>query len=381
MKEAIERMELYGCSRVVEEWVKQNANMKEMEALLSQTYPRYEYVMKKVNGSFTVAGGLKRIDMHTLCEVNGRWEVRVDLQQKKVVKAEKTSLKGIKHNQILDLSDDGERWEGDVLNNKPYGWGVLYDKENRMVYEGFRIGEVNACYGRSYYADIHTVEYEGEWFKGKRGGRGIHYDRKGNVLYDGDWIEDEHMSRRVEMKDKVDTALLHTQVEEFIVGDRARCESDCTYLDLSLLTNLHVFIVGEGCFNCVTHLTLTDLNRLEVVLIGKSSFMNNSTGKKRISRLCIGDCMRLRKIRIDRFAFEGYSACEIENLNRVEEIEIGKYNEESKCFRSSSFLLRSNGPSDTSRIDLPKLRTLSFGEQSFIDCTTAVFERMDSFCA
>ena len=68
--------------------------------------------------------------------------------------------------------------------------------------------------------------------------------------------------------------------------------------------------------------------------------------------------------------------CEIENLNRLEELEIGKFAEESRCFRSSSFLLRSSDLPDTSPIDLPKLRTLSFGEQSFIDCTTAVFERM-----
>ena len=43
-------------------------------------------------------------------------------------------MTGIEHAQVLDLSDDGERWEGDVLNNQPYGWGVLYDSENRMVY-------------------------------------------------------------------------------------------------------------------------------------------------------------------------------------------------------------------------------------------------------
>ena len=52
---------------------------------------------------------------------------------------------------VLNLSDDGERWEGDVLDNQPYGWGVLYDSENRMVYEGFRIGKVNVCYGTQYY--------------------------------------------------------------------------------------------------------------------------------------------------------------------------------------------------------------------------------------
>ena len=56
-------------------------------------------------------------------------------------------LSGIERNRVLDLNDDGERWEGDVLNSKPYGWGVLYDSENRKMYEGFRVGSVNVCYG------------------------------------------------------------------------------------------------------------------------------------------------------------------------------------------------------------------------------------------
>ena len=369
-------MELYSCSRVVEEWVKKNADMKAIEALLSKTYPRCCLLVDKVNGGLGMKGGLKQIDMHTLCEVNGKEEVCVDVQKKKVVKAGKTSLRGIKHNQILDLSDDGERWEGDVFHGKPYGWGVLYDKENQMVYEGFRIGDVNVCYGRSYYSDIQRVEYEGEWFEGQRWGRGIQYDRKGSVLYDGDWIEDQHMSRRVEMKQSIDSVTLHTLVEEIIVEDGVSCESDCTSLNLSLLTHLRVFIVGEGCFGCVSELILTNLNRLEVVLIGRSSFTNSNTGNEETHRFCLRDCERLRKVKIDCFAFQYYSVCEIENLNRVEEIEIGKYYNESYCFRSSSFLLRSSCPPDTSQIDLPKLHTLSFGEQSFIDCTTAVFERM-----
>ena len=348
MKEAIERMELYGCSRVVEEWVEQNANMKAIEALLSKTYPRCCVLVDKVNGGLAIKGGLKQIGMHTLCEVNGKEEVCVDVQKKKVVKAGTTSLRGIKHNQILDLSDDGERWEGDVFHGQPYGWGVLYDKENQMVYEGFRIGDVNVCYGRSYYADIGVVEYEGEWFEGKRWGRGIHYDRKGSVLYDGDWIEDHHMNRRVEMKEGMDSVFLHTQVEEIIVEDGISCESDCKRLDLSLLTNLRVFIVGEGCFGCVSELTLTNLNRLEVVLIGKSSFTNNNANNENSHRFCLRDCERLRKVKIDCFAFRDYSVCEIENLNRLEELEIGKFAEESRCFRSSSFLLRSSDLPDTS---------------------------------
>ena len=94
------------------------------------------------------------------------------------------NVSGIEHAKVLDLNDDGERWEGDVLNNQPYGWGVLYDSENRRVYEGFRIRGVNVCYGRSYYPDLQKVEYEGEICEGKRWGSGIQYDRTGNSVFE-----------------------------------------------------------------------------------------------------------------------------------------------------------------------------------------------------
>ena len=114
------------------------------------------------------------VDSHALLRVNGE------------------DVSGIEHAQVLNLSDDGERWEGDVLNNQPYGWGVLYDSEGEKVYEGFRIGEVNVCYGRSYYSDVGVMEYEGEWFEGKRWGRGVQYDRTGKTVFDGEWMNDSH---------------------------------------------------------------------------------------------------------------------------------------------------------------------------------------------
>ena len=42
-------------------------------------------------------------------------------------------MSGIEHAQVLDLNDDGERWEGDVLHNQPYGWGMLTQMERRCM--------------------------------------------------------------------------------------------------------------------------------------------------------------------------------------------------------------------------------------------------------
>ena len=51
--------------------------------------------------------------------------IEVDVQSRRLLRVNGEDVRGIKKNEVLDLSDDGERWEGDVLNNKPYGWGVV----------------------------------------------------------------------------------------------------------------------------------------------------------------------------------------------------------------------------------------------------------------
>ena len=45
----------------------------------------------------------------------------MDVPSKRVVRVNGWNVNGIEHNQVLNLSDDGERWEGEVLNNQPYG--------------------------------------------------------------------------------------------------------------------------------------------------------------------------------------------------------------------------------------------------------------------
>ena len=74
---------------------------------LSDSNPYYEGVVE-MSGSAMAELSLDRVievgvDSHELLKVNGE------------------DVKGIEHAQVLNLSDDGERWEGDVLNNEPYG--------------------------------------------------------------------------------------------------------------------------------------------------------------------------------------------------------------------------------------------------------------------
>ncbi len=267
--------------------------------------------------------------------INGVTEV--DVHSHKVLR-----VKGIEHAKVLDLSDDGERWEGDVLDNQPYGWGVYYDSENRMVYEGFRLGDVNVCYGTQYYADIQKVEYEGGWCEGRRWGRGVQYDRNGKTVFEGEWINDGPLSKRVTPNEE--NRLLNNHIEELIVIDESCNGPEWSVLDLSFMSHLRLFQVGDKCFRYVEKVKLIGLSQLEIVVIGNFSFTEQGSfpSYDASRRFQLKNCARLRQLKIGLRSFSDYSVCEIEKNVHLEAIEIGELYGESYNFKYASLKLKSD---------------------------------------
>ena len=267
--------------------------------------------------------------------------IEVDVESCKLLRVNGEDVKGIKHNQVLDLSDDGERWEGDMLNNQPYGWGVLYDSENRMAYEGFRIGDVSVCYGTRYYSDIGVIEYEGELFEGKRWGRGVQYDRTAMTVSDGEWVDDKQLSRRVVLNEE--NQFLHNHIEELIVENNSCNGREWGVLDLSFMPKLRLLEVGDDCFENVNEVKLIGLNQLERVVIGESCFTENTheCQSNPSHHFYLRNCLQLRELRIGCWSFMDYSVCEVENVNQLEVIEIGELNAVSCNFFSASLELKS----------------------------------------
>ena len=271
--------------------------------------------------------------------------IEVDIASRTLIRVNGEDVNGIMSNQVLDLSDDGERWEGDVLDNQPYGWGVYYDSENRRVYEGFRIGDVNVCYGIQYYSDIQKVEYKGGICEGKRWGRGIQYDRNGKTVFDGEWMNDDNqIEKRVVVNEEYQ--FLHNHLEELIVENNSCNGREWTALDLGFISHLRLFQVGNECFKCVKEVKLIGLNELEKVVIGMSSFTKQKNRERpsyNPSRhFYLKNCERLRELKMGRYSFSDYSVCEIENVPSLEVIEMGELNEESWNFCDASLELKSD---------------------------------------
>ena len=267
--------------------------------------------------------------------------IEVSINSRELLRVNGENVSGIEHNKVLNLNDDGERWEGDVLNNEPYGWGVLYDNENRMAYEGFRIGEVNVCYGTRYYSDVGVIEYKGEWCEGMRWGRGIQYDRNGKTVFDGEWMDDEHLSKRVELSEK--NQFLHNRIEKLIVSNNSCNGKEWRALDLSLMPSLKEFIVGDKCFSYVYEVKLIGLNQLERVVIGMSSFTDtNNCAHSSYGHFYLKDCERVKELKIGRESFQEYAVCEIDCVPSLEVIEIGVPDKKSRVFcRTERFELKS----------------------------------------
>ena len=308
----------------------------------------YEWLLKKdvkdaylalcKGGLCWCEGGLVRITHSVVMELFPRKVIEVDVPSKRVLRVNGWKVNGIEHNQVLDLSDDGERWEGDVLNNQPYGWGVYYDSENRMVYEGFRIGEVNVCFGTRYYSDIGVIEYKGEICEGKRWGRGIQYDRNGKTVYDGEWMDDEQLSKRVVLNEE--NQFLHNHIEELIVENNSCNGREWNAFDFSLLIKLKELRVGDDCFACMEEVKLIGLSQLERVVIGKKCF-RRIDGCNPKGHFYLKNCERVRELKIGCYSFSDYMVCEIENLPSLEVIEMGELNGDGCNFYHASLELKS----------------------------------------
>ena len=268
--------------------------------------------------------------------------IEVDIASHTLIRVNGEDVKGIEHAKVLDLSDDGERWEGDVLNNEPYGWGVLYDSENRMAYEGFRIEDMNVCYGRSYYSEVGVIEYKGGICEGKRWGRGIQYDRTGKTVFDGEWMNDEPLSKRVVLNEE--NQLLHNHIEELIVQDNSCNGPEWAALDLGFMSHLRLLEVGDECFENVEEVKLIDLSKLERVVIGMNSFTkkNGWLSYYPDRHFYLKNCERVRELKIGYWSFSDYSVCEIENVPLLEVIEMGEMDEKSFNFSDASLELKSD---------------------------------------
>jgi len=84
--------------------------------------------------------------------------------------------------------NNGQRYEGNFVDFKREGEGILYTEDGVKIYDGK--WKNNKYHGYGQYFLRGQCRYEGNWENGKRNGDGIAYDQNGNEEYNGPWKDD-----------------------------------------------------------------------------------------------------------------------------------------------------------------------------------------------
>ena len=158
------------------------------------------------------------------CDIEEKW-MKVRERKEESEYWNEIDLDGLKHHDIIDLNENGDRWEGDSLQHNPFGYGCLYNSENQLIYSGFIFEGLKVCYGVEMYGDVGLVEYEGEFYKGMRYSNGNLYDKKNELIYKGEWYMNNPMNeRRLEINGELKEEDIHFGLEEIIFDNL--CKSD-----------------------------------------------------------------------------------------------------------------------------------------------------------
>ena len=180
---------------------------------------------------------------------------------------------------IKMLKEDGTRWEGDWYNEKPFGFGSLYDGEGNRIYSGFMFDGKKIGFGEEYFADNHQVDYCGNFVNDKRHGWGTTYDRNNIKLYEGDWrcgkndFEDERIE--IEENRRIDDLRVHECIKELTIGENCFTNWFGDYV-IENYPNLQSLVVKKDSWKNLNSLSIWNCRNLKMIEIedGDNRFEN-----------------------------------------------------------------------------------------------------------
>ena len=225
-------------------------------------------------------------------------------------------LSELVENEIVDLNDDGMRWEGEVLKGDLFGYGCLYDEENELEYEGWMIEGKKRCYGIEYWNDIGLKKYCGCYYDGLKNGYGLLYDRNGMIEYEGLFKDDVVIDVNDDMRMKWidDCELIVTScIESLIIADHFNRPDISSLILNNSLISLKRIEIGNDCFKNVNRFVIDGLNELESVTIKYDSFTLDYENREE-SKCLIMNCDQLSEICIGFSSFYWYESFELKNL-------------------------------------------------------------------
>ena len=135
-----------------------------------------------------------------------------------------------------------------------------------------------------------------------RCGWGIKYDKNGSILYEGPWHLGNNSANLIVPSNCNDRKVFSSIVKELIIGDF--CYNDITSLRFGNNSDLERVVIGNKCFCNVRYCLFEGCMKLKSITIGDASFV--SERRRRTSSLIIRDCKELNLIDIGGKSFLKY---------------------------------------------------------------------------
>lgn len=218
-------------------------------------------------------------------------------------------LSALVENDVVDISNRGDRWEGSTLNGKPFGYGCIFNENDSLYYRGFLVDDQKVCWGTTFYKDCNVVEYSGCYYDGMKHGYGVLYDRKGNLLYDGFFLCDNaDYSKSVRIDSStIGFGQIHNLIEDLRIGPNSmKNEKSAVFRRYPFLKLLDI---GDQNYQNTRVFCVIECDSLKTIIIRKWCFTCYNSMFKVISCLC------LNTIQIGYHSFQNCSMVIIKSLN------------------------------------------------------------------
>ena len=266
------------------------------------------------------------------------------------------------------------------FNNKRQkeGWGIEYDEESgNVVVEGmWRKGaliEVIRCFNGDVMTELKRngsdsldpvkripmyvggFRYDEENETFVREGKGCLIDAKSGIATrECEWKDGVEVSGVdlndgwynpfcVEITIKEPKELENVRFEMTDLKISSNSCNDVKELDLKRFEWLQSIEIGNDCFESMQTFQIDGINRLKSLKIGKNSFTQkkNTWGDDKSKSFHILNCESLESIQIGEYSFNDFGGeLELKNLPQLHSIQIGLMGSDSYNFYSSTFLIR-----------------------------------------
>ena len=248
------------------------------------------------------SGVIQRI----ICNNKESW-MKVLVRENSQPDEKQIDIRELKLGVVIDLNENGTRWEGGSLHGNPFGFGCIYNEENQLIYKGFMYKGKKVCYGVDFYGDLSIIEYDGGYYDNMRFGKGKIYNKKNELVYEGEWLNDHPLVlSNLKIENKVNKQDIHFGIEELEIANN---DNSIQFIRFIGFHHLKTISINNNCSNSLMQLEIENCNELTSVSIGKKSFNTSTCSTKTL--LSIKNCLKLRDLTFAENACDNCSLFEL----------------------------------------------------------------------